>query len=68
MSSIDELDDLDDGKNDIDIDSQSDIKSDDNYSEDDYYSIKEFTNYLTNNYNKELIIKDQAIEILKRYS
>ena len=33
-----------------------------------YYSIKEFTNYLTNNYNKELIIKDQAIEILKRYS
>lgn len=38
MSSIDELDDLDEGKNDIDLDSQSDIKSDDNYSEDDYYN------------------------------
>ena len=38
MSSIDELDDLDDGKNDIDLHSQSDIKSDDNYSEDDYYN------------------------------
>lgn len=38
MSSIDELDDLDEGKNDIDLDSQSDIKSNDVYSEDDYYN------------------------------
>ena len=40
MSSNDEFDDLDEGKNDIELESQSDIKSDENYSDDDYYNDK----------------------------